>query len=343
MSAKPKRKDNRGLGCLVLLVIIGLVYWTSTQQTNSPAGRATQTARASRENAATAPAPNSMTQVAILAATAEAAGQPLRRAFEQLDGVTSVESANVLVIDEDRVSVDAELEAPQSIVDELLQVTQELVPGVSQFRVNINGDEQRISYLWEDGNNYWRPLDLTKGELQPTFEVVSLNLANNRASATNTPARLVTRAPLQATAVPATAQPSERPPSADVRDTNAQTYYAEGSINVRSCASTSCAVVTRLSAGEAITVTGETDGDRVESGNATWYRVVIDGETGYVYSGVVSINAPVSSSNVSGNSGAQTYTCPSNCDGAVSMGLTAQQAAACGLDRDGDGEACYGN
>lgn len=35
--------------------------------------------------------------------------------------------------------------------------------------------------------------------------------------------------------------------------------------------------------------------------------------------------------------------CPSNCDGAVAQGLTAQQAAACGLDRDGDGVACYGD
>jgi len=41
---------------------------------------------------------------------------------------------------------------------------------------------------------------------------------------------------------------------------------------------------------------------------------------------------------------AQTFTCPSNCDGAVAMGLTAEQAAMCpGLDRDHDGVACYGD
>ncbi len=39
----------------------------------------------------------------------------------------------------------------------------------------------------------------------------------------------------------------------------------------------------------------------------------------------------------------QSFTCPSNCDGAVAMGLSAAQAASCGLDRDGDGVACYGD
>lgn len=37
------------------------------------------------------------------------------------------------------------------------------------------------------------------------------------------------------------------------------------------------------------------------------------------------------------------FTCPQNCDGARAMGLSAQQAASCGLDRDGDGVACYGD
>lgn len=36
-------------------------------------------------------------------------------------------------------------------------------------------------------------------------------------------------------------------------------------------------------------------------------------------------------------------TCPTNCTEAVAMNITAQQAAACGLDRDGDGVACYGD
>lgn len=38
----------------------------------------------------------------------------------------------------------------------------------------------------------------------------------------------------------------------------------------------------------------------------------------------------------------QTFTCPANCDEAVARGLSASQAASCGLDRDGDGVACYG-
>lgn len=35
--------------------------------------------------------------------------------------------------------------------------------------------------------------------------------------------------------------------------------------------------------------------------------------------------------------------CPNNCSEAVSMGMSASSAAACGLDRDGDGVACYGD
>lgn len=37
------------------------------------------------------------------------------------------------------------------------------------------------------------------------------------------------------------------------------------------------------------------------------------------------------------------FVCPENCDAARAGGLTARQAADCGLDRDGDGVACYGD
>lgn len=39
----------------------------------------------------------------------------------------------------------------------------------------------------------------------------------------------------------------------------------------------------------------------------------------------------------------QPKTCPRNCDEAKKMGLSPQEAAACGLDRDHDGVACYGD
>lgn len=53
---------------------------------------------------------------------------------------------------------------------------------------------------------------------------------------------------------------------------------------------------------------------------------------------------PSSASNTDTSSGSGTsFTCPSNCTQARAMGLSASQAAACGLDRDGDGVACYGD
>lgn len=41
------------------------------------------------------------------------------------------------------------------------------------------------------------------------------------------------------------------------------------------------------------------------------------------------------------SSPAQAGICPANCTEARARGLSPQQAAACGLDRDGDGQACY--
>jgi len=45
----------------------------------------------------------------------------------------------------------------------------------------------------------------------------------------------------------------------------------------------------------------------------------------------------------SSSSGSSTTRNPSNCDEAIAMGMTAEEAAQAGLDRDGDGVACYGD
>jgi uncharacterized protein YraI len=50
-----------------------------------------------------------------------------------------------------------------------------------------------------------------------------------------------------------------------------------------------------------------------------------------------------SSSNSSSSSSRGSSTCPDNCSQARAWGLTASEAAACGLDRDHDGVACYGD
>lgn len=45
----------------------------------------------------------------------------------------------------------------------------------------------------------------------------------------------------------------------------------------------------------------------------------------------------------SGGQSSNTRQCPDNCTEAKEMGVSAEFAAQCGLDRDGDGVACYGD
>jgi hypothetical protein len=126
--------------------------------------------------------------------------------------------------------------------------------------------------------------------------------------------------------------------------------------NVRGCTSTDCALIVSLTGGTVVTVTGQESGADV-GGSTLWYAVRLqDGRAGYVHSslvgaGVIVVSTPapaVVGGGSGGNSsspaiGPTAFVCPSNCDGAVAMGLTAQQAATCpGLDRDKDGVACYG-
>lgn len=132
------------------------------------------------------------------------------------------------------------------------------------------------------------------------------------------------------------------------------TFYAIGAANLRSCprTTTACAPVDRLSVGDTITVSGSIQGETV-GGSFVWYVTERAGRTLYIHSSVVSKTRPASGgTSPSTGSGGQPsgpvvgptqFTCPRNCTEAVNMGLTAQQAAACGLDRDGDGVACYGD
>lgn len=140
---------------------------------------------------------------------------------------------------------------------------------------------------------------------------------------------------------------SAQSPDTEIRNIAAQTMYSEGSVNVRSCPQTTCDQMDSLIDGEAIIITGEANGD-VFRGSAKWYRL----DNGwYVHSELVSSDPPNipdvnynSLGSSSGSSSSSSFTCPRNCDGAVAMGLSPQQAASCpGLDRDHDGVACYGD
>lgn len=123
-----------------------------------------------------------------------------------------------------------------------------------------------------------------------------------------------------------------------------------GNVNVRSGPGTDFAPVGRLATGAAITVTGMSGG---------WYRISFNGDEGWVSGELTSASAPIAAplpavqpaAVGSGGGGGSSQgpaagtegACPRNCTEAVAMGVSAQRAAECGLDRDGDGVACYGD
>ncbi len=143
-----------------------------------------------------------------------------------------------------------------------------------------------------------------------------------------------------------------------------KTYYATVRAHVRPCPELSCAPLGQVNAGDKVTVTGATTGEAV-AGNSQWFQTSFGGRTAYIHSSVVTEDRPAppapssegqetspktSDSGASGKldtgpvTGPTTFTCPRNCEQAIQMGLTAEQAGQCpNLDRDKDGVACYGD
>lgn len=175
------------------------------------------------------------------------------------------------------------------------------------------------------------------------------------------------RAPvLRPTASPASSGQSSAPPAENVADENTsvvpmspQHLFAVTNARIRACPSTACAIWGNLPAGGAITAEGTATGEVVSAGNSTWYAFTYQGQRAYIHSSLVSTNAPVAvEAETGGGSGSGTsgggeyagpaegptqFTCPRNCDEALAMGLTAEQAGTYpNLDRDRDGLACYG-
>lgn len=142
-----------------------------------------------------------------------------------------------------------------------------------------------------------------------------------------------------ATIMPRSNSRTETPVSAS------QAYRTTGNANVRSCAGTTCNVITTLPVNTLVEVTGDT-----VSGGATWYRVRLsDGRTGYMHSSTVRAGSHEFVAASSGSNptqvpgGSQPHGRPRNCDEARAMGLPADVIARDypDLDRDKDGYACY--
>lgn len=154
-------------------------------------------------------------------------------------------------------------------------------------------------------------------------------------------------------------------PNTSTRAQSSTTYYiTAATANARSCAQTTCRVVTKFSKGTAIQVTGTTEGSRFQ-GSTTWLTVDYDGQTVYVHSKLASTTAPAStntgsssSSNTSSgtssssSSSSEVCSCASNSLNCSNFS-THSQAQSCfnycigqgrgdihRLDGDNDGSAC---
>ncbi|PJF27860.1 MAG: hypothetical protein CUN53_02465 [Phototrophicales bacterium] len=114
------------------------------------------------------------------------------------------------------------------------------------------------------------------------------------------------------------------------------------------CPARVCDRVTRLDIGTPMIADGMIQGEAVDGVNALWYRLNYNGSPVYVYSSSVTAQPPTAiplpgAGFESTQEVQMPPVCPRNCREAVAWGLSAQQAALCGLDRDGDGVACYGD
>ena len=140
----------------------------------------------------------------------------------------------------------------------------------------------------------------------------------------------------------------------------AQWVYARSTANLRTCAAQTCEKIAQLQTGDVVMATGTIQGEAINAGHSSWYRVDYQGQTLYVYGQLVSVDAPttvpvyipstaapvslppVSIPQPSGNSGGGS--CP-DIKASCSQ-LTCDQAYAClaaghrGLDNDHDGIPC---
>lgn len=124
-----------------------------------------------------------------------------------------------------------------------------------------------------------------------------------------------------------------------------QIYYTKSTVNLRSCPSTACAVVEKIGGGLPLGVSGIAVGEEIDPGNPNWYKVEHAVDDEYGYSKFFTYNPPdvaTSAARPMVMPSVQPVLHPDNCSTAVAMGLSAEQAAAAGLDRDNDGQACYG-
>ncbi len=124
--------------------------------------------------------------------------------------------------------------------------------------------------------------------------------------------------------------------------------FARTPADLLSCPARVCERMARLDIGTPMIANGMIQGEAVDGVNALWYRLNYNGAAVYVYSQSVTLQPPTAiplpgAGYESTQEVQMPAVCPRNCREAVAWGLSARQAALCGLDRDGDGVACYGD
>jgi hypothetical protein len=124
--------------------------------------------------------------------------------------------------------------------------------------------------------------------------------------------------------------------------------FARIPVDLLSCPARTCERRARLDIGTPMIADGMILGERMDGVNALWYRLNYNGAPAYVYSQSVTLQPPTAiplpgAAFESTQEVRMPAVCPRNCREAVAWGLSAQQAALCGLDRDNDGVACYGD
>lgn len=262
------------LGGVFALWIISVLFPSPTAQRNR---EATQTARsvvAITQPATSTARPSATRQIATVDASTPTINpnlpiqerEDVRDAWLLVDGVVGVDVA-MLTGDEFYGEVRV---ADGLVTADMAASLRGLTPG-GGFSVILDDGSQAVAFDWDAADERFR---------ETALSIVTPSYTPSTSFSTKTPAPTV--APAQPTSTNRPANTSVSATAAVERD-----YTVLNSANMRSCTTTNCAVVARLSGGTVVSVTGSETGESV-SGSTQWYAVRMqDGRTGYVHSSLL--------------------------------------------------------
>lgn len=247
---------------------------------------------------------------------------------------------------------DVEYIPPNHIMDALSEVVERSFTGAVTGHC-IEGGSTEETFTAFDIPARWEKSELRYREIQRPiifeFPDVPTNVATSDVPSTELPS-----VPLVASNTPILTPANDINPNVIV--IVATIYYAVTDANMRSCPNTDCERMGTLASGESITIDGLVVGS-VVNGNNQWLRGMFNGRVVYIHSTLISTRQPAQA--ITGGSGGALpeesdfstavpspfgrVTCPGNCQTAQASGISAEDSAMCGLDRDDDGFACYGD